>query len=95
MHDPNISTDPDWIRERDERLEYEIREQERFVDQEIRQREIRESEQHYEATAKRHSRIRAQLSYETPYDPAIEGKCPELTCRLEIVSFSYKRAGAG
>ena len=73
MHD-EISTDLDWIRDRDERLEREIREQERFVDQEIRQREIRESEQHYEATAKRHSRIRAQLSYETPYEPAVEGE---------------------
>ena len=73
MHE-DIRTDPDWIRERDERLEREIREQEHFVDREIREREIRESEQHYEVTAKRHSRIRAQLSYENPYDPPEEGE---------------------
>ena len=45
---------------------------EHYVDREIREREIRESEQHYEVTAK-HSRIRAQLSYENPYDPPAEG----------------------
>ena len=67
------SSEPDWIRQRDERLEREIREQEHFVDREIREREIRESEQHYEVTAK-HSRIRAQLSYENPYDPPEEGE---------------------
>ena len=47
--------------------------QEHYVDREIREREIRESEQHYEVTAK-HSRIRAQLSYENPYDPPAEGE---------------------
>lgn len=75
-HAEDITTDPDWIRERDERLEREIREQEQILDREIREREIRESEQHYEAvvTAKRNSRIRAQLSYENPYDPAEEGE---------------------
>ena len=46
---------------------------EHYVDREIREREIRESEQHYEVTAK-HSRIRAQLSYENPYDPPAEGE---------------------
>ena len=73
MHEPDIRTDPDWIRERDERLEREIREQEHFVDCEIREHELRESGHHYEATTK-HSRIRAQLSYENPYDPPEEGE---------------------
>ena len=73
IHSDDIETDTDWIRKRDERLEREIREQEHFVDREIRDQELRESEQHYEVTAK-HSRIRAQLSYENPYDPPEEGE---------------------
>ena len=52
---------------------------EHYVDREIREREIRESEQHYEVTAK-HSRIRAQLSYENPYDPPAEGGENVLSC---------------
>merc|ERR1712062_650908 len=40
-----------------------------ILDREIREREIRESEQHYEeVTAKRNSRLRAQMSYETGYE---------------------------
>ena len=44
-------------------------EKEQILDREIREREIRESEQHYEeVTAKRNSRLRAQMSYETGYE---------------------------
>lgn len=69
MHESEIATDPDWIRERDARLEREIQEKEQILDREIREREIRESEQHYEeVTAKRNSRLRAQMSYETGYE---------------------------
>ena len=80
MHEPEIATDPDWIRERDARLEREIREQEQILDREIREREIRESEQHYEVTAKRNSRLRAQMSYETGYEPT-----PEESAELRYV----------
>ena len=80
MHESEIATDPDWIRERDARLEREIREQEQILDREIREREIRESEQHYEVTAKRNSRLRAQMSYETGYEPT-----PEETEELRYV----------
>merc|ERR1719479_694075 len=63
---PEMTSDPDWIRERE--IDREIQARDEQVDREFREY----TEKPYET--KRNSRIRSQLSYESPYEPPVEGE---------------------
>ena len=71
---PEITSDPDWIRERE--LDREIQAREEQVDRQFR--ELRESEQVQQQPSpyesKRHSRIRTSAVLDSPYEPQVEGE---------------------